>query len=104
LFLQTGEPLEIEALTPFADDLPRHVETGGDAFVAKPMTRQKHDFSPHDVTIRRRIVPGPGLQFGSFPRGEINHEGAFSGHDASSWTRMHHAVRYEPRKNTSLYL
>jgi integrase len=51
-----------------ADDLARHAQTCGDAIVAKPvakpLARQEHDLGPHDITMRRRILLGPSVQFG----------------------------------------
>jgi len=37
LFVKTGKTLRIEAPTPLADDLARHVEAGCDTVVAVPL-------------------------------------------------------------------
>jgi hypothetical protein len=52
LLVEARQPLEIEALSPLADDLARHAQTCSDAVVAKHLTRHEHDLGPHDITVR----------------------------------------------------
>jgi hypothetical protein len=52
LFFKTRESLAIEALPPLADNLARHVETGCNAVVAKPLAGEKHDLGSDNVAVR----------------------------------------------------
>jgi hypothetical protein len=78
LFVETRKPLHVEAPTPLADDLARHVEAECDTIVAKPLARQEHDFGSHNLPVRQRVVPRPRLQFGSLSIGEGRSRKGFS--------------------------
>jgi hypothetical protein len=60
-FVKARKPLGIEAPTPLADDLARHVEAGCDAIVAKPLARQQDDLRPYNLSVWQRVVPRPRL-------------------------------------------
>jgi hypothetical protein len=52
LLVQAWKSLGIETPTPLTDDLARQAQACGDAVVAKPFARQKHDLGTHNITIR----------------------------------------------------
>jgi hypothetical protein len=68
--------------------LARHAQTCGDAVVAKPLARQEHDLGPHDITIRRRILLGPSVQFGLLLFGKLDRKRAPPRRATSSSARM----------------
>jgi hypothetical protein len=52
LFLKAGQSFFEEAVAPFADDLARRIETGGDDIVADALRGKQDDFRPDDISIR----------------------------------------------------
>jgi hypothetical protein len=52
LFLKAGHAVFKEAVAPFADDLARRIEAGGDEIVAEALGCQEDDLCADDVSIR----------------------------------------------------
>jgi hypothetical protein len=52
LFLKAGHSVFKKAVAPFADDLARRIEAGGDEIVAEPLGGQQDDLRTDDVSIR----------------------------------------------------
>lgn len=52
LLVEAPEPVLEEAVTPFADDLPRGVQARADLLVAETTGGQEHDLRADDVSIR----------------------------------------------------
>jgi hypothetical protein len=52
LLLEAGHAFFKEAVAPFADDLPRHIEARGNDVVAQALSGQQHDLGADDVSIR----------------------------------------------------
>jgi hypothetical protein len=52
LLVKAGYSLGVKALTPFAHDLARRIETRRNDFIAKPLARQEDDLGSDDVAIR----------------------------------------------------
>jgi hypothetical protein len=52
LLLQAGHAVFKEPVTPFADDLARRIETGGDDIVAEPRGGEQDDLRADNVSIR----------------------------------------------------
>ena len=52
LFLEAGHAFFKEAVAPFADDLPRHIEARGNNVVAQAFSSQQYDLGADDVSIR----------------------------------------------------
>lgn len=79
-FLQPGQAVLEEALTPLTDHLPPHEEAVGDLVVAQAFGRHEDDPSAHHIPIRQRILRRPLLQDPSFFPAEFNDIRASSGH------------------------
>jgi hypothetical protein len=52
LFLKAGQSLVEETVPPFAHNLARRIESGGDEIVADAFGRQQDDLCADDVSIR----------------------------------------------------
>jgi hypothetical protein len=52
LFVESGEAVLEEAMSPLADDLSGRVQPRADGVVAEAECGKKHDLGPDDVTIR----------------------------------------------------
>src|SRR5688572_2640671 len=52
LFLKARQSVFEDTVAPFADDLARHIEAGGDEIVAEPVGGQQDDLRADDVSIR----------------------------------------------------
>ena len=52
LLLKAGHAFFKEAVAPFADDLPRHIEPRGNNVVAHAFSGQQDDLGADDVSIR----------------------------------------------------
>jgi hypothetical protein len=52
LFLKAGHAVFKEPVAPFADDLARCIETGGDDIVAEPLGSEQDDLRADNVSIR----------------------------------------------------
>jgi hypothetical protein len=50
--LEAGHAFFKEAVAPFADDLPRHIEARGYDVVAQAPRGEQHDLGANDVSIR----------------------------------------------------
>jgi hypothetical protein len=49
---QSVSTMEKEALTPFAVDLPRRIQSSGNDVVRPSLGREQHELGADDVTIR----------------------------------------------------
>lgn len=52
LFLKAGQAFVKEAVAPFADDLARRIESGGDDIVAESFGGEQDDLRADDIPIR----------------------------------------------------
>jgi len=52
LFVQAGETLAEEPLAPFADDLARRIQAGGNDVVGQPLGGEQDELGADDVAIR----------------------------------------------------
>src|SRR5262249_41297027 len=82
-FLQTCQAIIEKALSPFADDLTREVQTRGDDIVPEAGRCQENDFRAHDVSIRRRISARRCFQRSAFFATERDEKWAPSWHQMS---------------------
>jgi hypothetical protein len=78
---ETFEPELAEALSPFADDLPRHVELLADELVVEPLSREQDELGADYLGIGCRVAPGSGFELLPFLLGE----------DDDARTRLGHA-------------
>src|ERR1700730_11564318 len=60
-FLEAGQPLLEEALSPQRDHLPAGIKAPGDLVVAKSLGCQQDDPGSDHISIRQRIFSSPGL-------------------------------------------
>jgi hypothetical protein len=51
-FLQTGQTLIKETLSPLGDNLPRQIQTFPDLFVPKALGGKEDNFGTHDISVR----------------------------------------------------
>jgi hypothetical protein len=61
-FLEAGQPLLEETLSPQRDHLPAGIKAPGDLVVAKSLGCQQDDPGSDHISIRQRIFSSPGLQ------------------------------------------
>jgi hypothetical protein len=52
LFVEAGEPFAEKPLAPFADDLARRIQAGGNDVVRQPFRSQQDEFGADDVAVR----------------------------------------------------
>jgi hypothetical protein len=86
-FLEAGQTVLKEALSPLADDLTREVETRGDDIVSEAGRSQENDFRADDVSIRRRIFARHRFQRCAFVVTERDEKRAPSRHQMASVAR-----------------
>jgi hypothetical protein len=51
VFVEAGQSLSVEALSPLAHDLPRRVETSGNDIICKALAGKQDDLRPDNVAI-----------------------------------------------------
>jgi hypothetical protein len=51
-FLKAGHAVFKEAVAPFADDLARRIETGGDDIIAEPLGGEQDNLRADHISIR----------------------------------------------------
>jgi hypothetical protein len=79
LTFQTGQPVDTETLSPFADDLARRIQAGANEVVHQPRAGQKHDLRPNQVSMGRPISARPPDKLRAFRLVSLMRNGLFLG-------------------------
>jgi hypothetical protein len=80
LFIKPREALLKEAVAPLADNLPWGIQARRDDVIGEALGGQEHQFGPDDVSIRRRIFAGSGLELAAFVPSEMDAKWAVAWH------------------------